>query len=86
MLQEWGRAGMVTLAPGERRERELSWFDFGTPNSLSADGRMVAFTESGAGVGPDPSALRSTHRRVAGHPHREGRRLEESHPTAHTCC
>ena len=57
MLQEWGRAGMVTLAPGEQRERELSWFDWATPNSLSADGRMVSFTESGAGAGPDPSAF-----------------------------
>jgi Tol biopolymer transport system component len=57
LLHERGRAGMVALAPGEQRERELSWFDFGRPNSLSADGRMVSFTESGAGVGPDPSAF-----------------------------
>jgi predicted Ser/Thr protein kinase/WD40 repeat protein len=57
LLHEWGRAGMVALAPGAPRERELSWFDFGRPNSLSADGRIVSFTESGAGAGPDPSAF-----------------------------
>jgi eukaryotic-like serine/threonine-protein kinase len=45
------RAGMVGLAPGETRERDLSWLDFSRPSDLSIDGRMVAFTESGAGAG-----------------------------------
>ena len=51
------RAGMVGLAPGETRERDLSWLDFSRPSDLSIDGRMVAFTESGAGAGTKPVAL-----------------------------
>lgn len=35
----------------EKTERDLSWFDYGTGISLSADGKMVAFTESGEGAG-----------------------------------
>jgi serine/threonine protein kinase/Tol biopolymer transport system component len=57
VVHEITRGGMVALAPGEQHERDLSWLDFGRPSSLSADGRLVSFTESGAGVGPVPSAF-----------------------------
>jgi hypothetical protein len=50
------RAGMVGLAPGETRERDLSWLDFSTPMDLSSDGRTIAFSESGAGAGTKPVA------------------------------
>jgi serine/threonine protein kinase/Tol biopolymer transport system component len=34
-----------------KTDRELSWFDYGTSPSLSADGSLLAFTESGEGAG-----------------------------------
>ena len=34
-----------------KTDRELSWFDFATGPSLSADGKLLAFTESGEGAG-----------------------------------
>jgi sugar lactone lactonase YvrE len=35
----------------ERTERDLSWFDYGTSVSISADGKTIAFNESGEGAG-----------------------------------
>ncbi len=46
------RAGMIGLAPGEPKERDLSWLDWSVPGDLSADGRTVLFFESGEGGGP----------------------------------
>jgi hypothetical protein len=46
------RAGMVGLAPGETKERDLSWLDWSVPGDLSADGRTVLFAETGEGGGP----------------------------------
>ncbi len=46
------RAGMIGLAPGETKERDLSWLDWSTPGDLSADGRTVLFGETGEGGGP----------------------------------
>jgi eukaryotic-like serine/threonine-protein kinase len=46
------RAGMVGLAPGEAKERDLSWLDWSVPGDLSADGRTVLFGETGEGGGP----------------------------------
>jgi Tol biopolymer transport system component len=46
------RAGMIGLAPGETRERDLSWLDWSTPADLSADGKTVLFSEAGEGGGP----------------------------------
>jgi hypothetical protein len=46
------RAGMVGLAPGEAKERDLSWLDWTAPGDLSADGRTVLFSETGEGGGP----------------------------------
>jgi eukaryotic-like serine/threonine-protein kinase len=46
------RAGMIGLAPGETKERDLSWLDWSTPGDVSADGKTVLFTEAGEGGGP----------------------------------
>ena len=46
------RAGIVGLAPGESKERDLSWLDWSTPGDLSADGKAVLFSEAGEGGGP----------------------------------
>jgi Tol biopolymer transport system component len=45
------RLGLFALAPGETRERSLSWFDWSLLNDLSADGKTVIFSESGEAVG-----------------------------------
>jgi Tol biopolymer transport system component len=55
------RIGLAALAPGERAERDLSWFDWSLMADLSQDGRTVVFSESGEGGGPGYSAfLRAT--------------------------
>jgi len=46
------RAGMIGLAPGEAKERDLSWLDWSVPGDLSNDGRMILFSETGEGGGP----------------------------------
>ncbi len=46
------RAGIVGIAPGETKERDLSWLDWSTPGDLSADGKNVLFSEAGEGGGP----------------------------------
>jgi eukaryotic-like serine/threonine-protein kinase len=45
------RVGMVGLAPGETKERDLSWLDWSAPKDLSADGKTLLFTESGEAGG-----------------------------------
>ena len=46
------RAGMIGLAPGESKEKDLSWLDWSVPGSLSPDGKTILFQESGEGGGP----------------------------------
>jgi Tol biopolymer transport system component/predicted Ser/Thr protein kinase len=46
------RAGMIGLAPGEAKEKDLSWLDWSRPRSLSPDGKTLLFQESGEGGGP----------------------------------
>jgi Tol biopolymer transport system component/predicted Ser/Thr protein kinase len=46
------RSGMIGLAPGEAKEKDLSWLDWSVPTSLSPDGKMILFFESGEGGGP----------------------------------
>jgi len=46
------RAGIIGLAPGAAKERDLSWLDWSTPGELSEDGSTMLFTESGEGGGP----------------------------------
>jgi Tol biopolymer transport system component len=55
------RVGMVGVAPGEVKERDLSWLDWSAPDDLSADGKTLLFTESGEAGGETYSAyLRDT--------------------------
>ena len=55
------RAGMIGLAPGQPKEKDLSWLDWSVPGSLSADGKMILFQEAGEGGGPKYAAyLRNT--------------------------
>jgi len=45
------RAGMIALAPGETKERDLSWHDWSVPRDISDDGRLVSFDETGEAGG-----------------------------------
>ena len=44
--------GIAGLAPGETKERELSWFDRSSLRDISADGKAILFSEVGDGGGP----------------------------------
>jgi serine/threonine protein kinase/Tol biopolymer transport system component len=55
------RVGMVGLAPGATKERDLSWLDWSAPRDLSADGSTLLFVESGEAGGANYAAyLRKT--------------------------
>jgi len=45
------RAGAVGLAPGETKERDLSWQDWTVPYDLTEDGKIVLFVEAGEAGG-----------------------------------
>ena len=45
------RAGAVGLAPGESKERDLSWQDWTVPGDLSPDGKTLLFIEAGEAGG-----------------------------------
>ena len=45
------RAGAVGLAPGESKERDLSWQDWTVPADLSRDGKTLLFVEAGEAGG-----------------------------------
>ena len=58
--EDW-RGGIYALAPGESRERDLSWFDFSLAADLSADGKTVLFFENGESSGAKAASfLRGT--------------------------
>ncbi len=46
------RAGMMGLAEGADKERDLSWLDWSLPVDLSRDGKMLLFDEQGEQGGP----------------------------------
>jgi Tol biopolymer transport system component len=52
MERETVNPAMVGLVPGDTNERDLTWLDGSVPADISADGRFVLFTETGAGGGP----------------------------------
>jgi Tol biopolymer transport system component len=55
------RSGAVGLAPGENKERDLSWQDWTVPSDISADGKRMLFTEAGeAGGGEYAVFMRDT--------------------------
>jgi eukaryotic-like serine/threonine-protein kinase len=59
-LQSW-RNEILGLLPGEKQERDLSWFDFSVPDALSSDGRTLLFHEAGEAGGRSWTAyLRTT--------------------------
>jgi eukaryotic-like serine/threonine-protein kinase len=41
------RAGIMSLAPGATREKDLSWLDWSLPVQLSSDGNLLLFDEQG---------------------------------------
>jgi Tol biopolymer transport system component len=45
------RLGILGLAPGETKERDLSWLDWSLIRDMSPDGRFVLFDETGEGTG-----------------------------------
>jgi serine/threonine protein kinase len=55
------RLGIVGKAPGEPRERDLSWLDFSALRDISPDGRVILFDEASEGGGDDGTVfLRKT--------------------------
>jgi Tol biopolymer transport system component len=55
------RLSISALAPGESRERSLSWFDWSLLTDMSADGKTIVFSETGEAVGTNYSLyLRKT--------------------------
>jgi Tol biopolymer transport system component len=44
-------SGAFALAPGETRERDLSWLEWSVPRDLSADGKTLLMDEQSAPVG-----------------------------------
>ena len=54
-----GRQSRTMLFRGEKdaAERDLTWLDWTSPMDLSADGRLVVFTESELGVGSVPTTF-----------------------------
>jgi DNA-binding winged helix-turn-helix (wHTH) protein len=47
------KTGMMGLAHGAKKERDLSWLDWSLPTSLSADGNTLLFDEQGEQSGPN---------------------------------
>jgi len=45
------RAGAIGMAPGENKERDLSWQDWTVPFDLSEDGKLFLFIEAGEAGG-----------------------------------
>jgi len=45
------RRGLIGIAPGETKERDLSWLDWTQPMMLSEDGRTLLISEEGEGGG-----------------------------------
>ena len=55
------RAVVVAHLPGDATDRNLSWLDASWAADLSLDGRLLLFTETGQGGGPESAAyLRGT--------------------------
>ena len=51
LSRETVRSGMVVTDPATSGERDVSWFDWGTPRALSTDGKLLLFDETGEGAG-----------------------------------
>ena len=44
------RASIISLTPTSPKERDLAWFDYSTTADLTADGKILLFSEWGVGV------------------------------------
>ena len=61
LARESARTGLMCLAPGQPKERDLSWFDGSRSTDISRDGRRVLFCERGEGTRAASTAyLRAT--------------------------
>jgi WD40 repeat protein len=58
-IQSW-RAEILAQLPGEKQDRDLSWFDYSTLDRLSPDGRTILFHEAGEAGGPKDAAYLRT--------------------------
>ena len=45
------RSGAIGMAPGENKERDLSWQDWTVPTDISDDGKLMLFIEAGEAGG-----------------------------------
>ncbi len=55
------RNEIVSLSPGESKERDLTWLDWSLPAAMSSDGKKLLFSEAGEGGGAGYSVyLRKT--------------------------
>jgi eukaryotic-like serine/threonine-protein kinase len=54
VTRDTNRTEMLALAPGETKERDLTWLDWSLPanGGIAPDGKLVLFSESGEGGGP----------------------------------
>jgi Tol biopolymer transport system component len=50
MTSDAGKVGIVGLAPGQGKERDLSLLDWSLVRGISRDGKLIAFDESGEGA------------------------------------
>ena len=55
IVQDKMRADLICLAPGETKEKDLAWLDFGGVNDLSNDGKTFLYSYWGAGAGKNYS-------------------------------
>jgi Tol biopolymer transport system component len=53
LTRDDGRFGIMCLAPGEARERKLSWLGWSRLADLSRDGKEIVFAEAGEAAGPN---------------------------------
>ena len=51
LTSAYDRLLVMALLPGEKAERDLSWFDAGLPVALSPDGKVLLLSEVGEGGG-----------------------------------
>ncbi|MCA1559657.1 MAG: hypothetical protein LC753_02050 [Acidobacteria bacterium] len=51
MTRETSDAGIIGVAPGETKEKDLSWLDYSLARDLSADGTTLLIEEGAAGGG-----------------------------------
>jgi Tol biopolymer transport system component len=56
LTRDTERLSISCLAPGEDKERDLSWLEWSLPTDLTPDGKTLLFCEQGVGGGPNYAA------------------------------